>query len=382
MTSLKRSLEPFNVLEETIPGVHQEVKRFKNATEEDLFNSLEYVPQTQKGLVVSSFTEDLKLLTDLPVPQKLQPHEILIKNKYIGLNHVDWKSKKYRFSIYSFPWVNGRESSGIVVKRGERVDEDRFPLGCEVFIASTTYRDLRTSTFQEYTVFDSRLVWRVPERIGLDFASGIGVSLVTAGAALASKRNVKDEPEAKRSLVIWGGSTGVGIFVVQLAKSLGFTQIIAITSKKHESYLVSLGATHIIHRENSHDEIAEKIKKICPNGVAHGVDLISKKTATVLSNILLPESQLVCAAGCPDRDQVRDKTVKLDAINLKAFHEDLEYGQEFVKYTSELFEKNRLKPLSNLKLFKGLDNFCQGIRNGLRELEERGASAEKYVVAM
>lgn len=382
MTSLKRSLEPFNVLEETIPGVHQEVKRFKNAKTEELYTSLEYVPQTQKGLVVSSFTEDLKLLTDLPVPQKLKPYEILIKNKYIGLNHVDWKSKKYRFSIYSFPWVNGRESSGIVVRRGEKVDEEKFPLGGEVFIASTTYRDLRTSTFQEYTVFDSRLVWRVPERIGLDFASGIGVSLVTAGAALASKRNVKVQPEEKKSIVIWGGSTGVGIFVVQLAKSLGFTKILTITSKKHEQYLLSLGATHIIHREEKTEDIVNEIKKICPNGVSHGVDLISKKTAETLSSILSAESKLVCAAGCPNKAQVNDPTIKVEAINLKLFHEDLDYGQEFVRYTTELFEKNRLKPLSNLKLFKGLENFCQGIRNGLRELEERGASAEKYVVAI
>lgn len=153
-----------------------------------------------------------------------------------------------------------------MVRRGEKVDEEKFPLGGEVFIASTTYRDLRTSTFQEYTVFDSRLVWRVPERIGLDFASGIGVSLVTAGAALASKRNVKVQPEEKKSIVIWGGSTGVGIFVVQLAKSLGFTKILTITSKKHEQYLLSLGATHIIHREEKRKISLMRLKKSALTG--------------------------------------------------------------------------------------------------------------------
>lgn len=380
MTTLKRPFEQYNIVQETIPGVHEEIKRFKSSRDEEYHNTIEHIPATQKGLVVTSFSEDLKLETNLPVPQKLQPYEILIKNKFIGLNHVDWKSKKYRFSIYSFPWVNGRESSGIVVKRGEKVNLRKFPLGCEVFIASTTYRDLRTSTFQEYTVFDSRLVWRVPEKVGLDFASGIGVSLVTAGAALPLKNYSQVDSEKKQSIIIWGGSTAVGIFVVQLAKSLGFKTIIAITSKKHEKYLHSLGATHVIHRELTEDMIIKTVKKISPNGVAHGVDLISKKTATVLSSVLLPESTLICAAGCPNQEDLKDKKIIAEPINLKRFHEDLDYGQEFVRYTSELFEKNRLKPLSNLKLFKGFDNFCQGIRNGLRELEERGASAEKYVV--
>ena len=224
-------------------------------------------------------------------------------------------------------------------------------------------------------MFDSRLVWKVPERIGLDFAAGIGVSLVTAGASLSSAVEAKSTD----SLVVWGGSTSVGIFVIQLARQIGFEKVIAVTSKKHEKYLSSLGATHIVHREDREETIIKNIQKACPEGVSCAVDLISKKTAEALVKVISSRGRLVCAAGCLD---ILQSDIVVEPLNIKKFHEDVAYGERFVKFTSNLLDKGRLKPMCSLKLFKGLDHFGQGIVNGLRELEQRGASAEKYVVGV
>jgi NADPH:quinone reductase-like Zn-dependent oxidoreductase len=65
----------------------------------------------------------------------------------IGLNPIDWKSVDYGFGIHHLPWINGRESSGIVELVGPGVT--RFKPGDRVFAPSTNYRDNRTSSFQE-----------------------------------------------------------------------------------------------------------------------------------------------------------------------------------------------------------------------------------------
>lgn len=412
---LKRKINTYcNLLEETSTGVHEEVKRHKTGKHVSVHGLENSVPSLQKGLVVSSFEGELALVSDIKVTQSLKDYEVLVKNVFIGLNHVDWKSKKYKFNIYSFPWINGRESSGVVVKCGAKVDRSMFAPGTEVFLASTSYRDLRTSTFQEYTVVDSRLAWRVPQteagssapgsapggapgrQFGLDFAAGIGVGLVTAGCALSNL--VAFEPEdhgsggggAEKlgSLVIWGGSSSVGIFVIQLARASGkFDKIVAISSKKNASYLKELGATHVIDRLQPEERIVEQVSESCPEGVRYGIDMISKSTATVLAKLLAEngsgEKRLVCIVGTPDLGSINTASrLVIDAVSIKTFHENTEFGAGFVRYTSRLFEKGLLKPIGSLKIFKGLDNFGQGISNGLRELEEKGASAEKFVVGV
>lgn len=365
-------------------------------------------PKAQKALVVEHFDKDLAFTANVSVEQYLEDYEILVKNKFVGLNHVDWKSKKYKFNIYSFPWVNGRESSGIVVKRGSRVDSDRFPLGTEVFLASTSYRILKTSTFQEYTVFDSRLVWKIPrspvangslggQRFSLDFAAGIGVALVTAGSALSHLIDFSDirnslPPPSSSNLVVWGGTSCVGIYLIQLAKSTHkFDNIAVVAAKKHENYLKALGATHVIDRHLSEQEIVDQANKISPQGIDYGIDVVSKKTATHLMHILRQrgnnEKKLVCVVDAPEvptKDALTNGKGKfiIEKVSIKKFHENLDYGKTFVNYTSGLFEKGQLKPVQSLKVFKALGDFGQSIKNGLLELEEKGPSAEKYVACI
>lgn len=404
---LKRKYNSCFILEETSEGLVHEVKRPKTKTETSSYSTELNVPSFQRGLVVDTFEGDLMFNQKLTVPQNLQEYEILVKNKYIGLNHVDWKSKKYRFNIYSLPWINGRESSGIVVKRGSKVDKSKFPIAAEVFLASTSYRNLKTSTFQEYTVIDSRLVWNLPQcllsngvlckKFDLDFAAGIGVGLVTAGAALSSIIDLTvngdyESGEKLGNLVIWGATSSVGIYAIQLARaSKRFTNIIAISSKKHESYLRQLGANYNIDRFQSEKIIIEKVLKLCPEGVSFGIDLVSKETATVLSKILeLGSSEvkkLICVVGTPilSTNSINfsvDSKLIIETVNIKRFHEDVDFGKHFVECTSRLFEAGTLNPIKGLKIFKALENFGEGIKNGLQELEERGASAEKFVVRL
>lgn len=56
----------------------------------------------QSILLITHFKDPLKVQSRYPIPE-LQPYEILVNNKAIGLNPIDWKGKKYGFGIYHFP---------------------------------------------------------------------------------------------------------------------------------------------------------------------------------------------------------------------------------------------------------------------------------------
>ncbi|CUS24589.1 LAQU0S17e02476g1_1 [Lachancea quebecensis] len=396
----KRKLESVDIGSILVSQVQERHLKRVSLRDGPLIGSEATLPLFQQAAVVRSFDEEITVSDQIPIPQRLEDHEILIRNKYTGLNHVDWKSKKYRFNIHSFPWINGRESSGIVIRRGAKVDRSRFPIGAEVFMASTCYRELKTSTFQEFTVFDSRLVWRLPrenlsdgtsrKRFGLDFAAGVGVALVTAGSALSSFVDFNEigKADPDKSLVVWGGSSSVGIFTIQLARNLGiFKNIIAVSSLRYEEYLKELGATAVIDRTLPPEELAKKFQESCPTGADYGIDVISKKTAEIVLEILKngkgTKKSLVCLSGAPGEDvRTRYPSIKVENVGIKRFHEDLVFGETFVKFTSELFEKGQLNPVRSVKVFKGFGKFGVGLSNGLKELEERGASAEKFVVRL
>lgn len=364
-----------------------------NDTEQHLIEN--DTEELQSALVIKSFEQPFVVDSSYPIPD-LHDHEVLIKNKFIGLNPIDWKGKKYRFGVYSFPWIQGRESSGIVSKLGRKV-KDLSP-GDEVFLASTSYRDLRTSTFQEYTVLDSRLIWKLPKNISLKHGAAIGVGLVTASSVMeeigvdmfgarVEDTNKDDIPLQDRdSILVWGGSSGVGSYIIQLCRVAGFKTIIAVSSLKHEGFLKGIGATHVLDRFKSLDELKKDIEVIVPQGLQTGVDVVGRETSDNVIQLLnvnkTDDSQLtfVGVVSKPSKELSSDKlkNISCKEILLKKFHENVEHGQRLVEVTHQLLESGKITPQKNLKEYEGFS----GIVRGLEDLEEYGASNEKYVVQL
>lgn len=349
------------------------------------------IPDKQSALVITSFEEPFSVSTTHPVPS-IEPQEVLIENKFIGLNPIDWKGKKYRFGVYSFPWVQGRESSGVIRAVGK--DVEGFEVGDEVFMVSTSYRDLKTSTFQKYTVFDGRLVWKKPESLELKECGGIGVGLVTASSVMEEldvglfheevNETVKETP--KKSILVWGGSSGVGSYVIQLAKVAGYEKIIAVSSPKHEEALKKIGATHVLDRFKSTEELKKEVGEIVPEGIQDGVDVVGKQTTDIVVELLNEskkpddEKKLVAVVSGPSKDldsKLLDG-ISVKSVLIKKFHEDVAHGQRLVKRTYELLKAAEINPQKNIKLYNGV----KGILKGLEDLEEFGASNEKYVVEL
>ena len=105
--------------------------------------------QHAKAVILRSRKGPYTLVHNSPRPQ-ISSKEILIRNRSVGLNPIDWKCVTYGFGVHELPWISGRESAGVVEEVG--ADVTGFRLGDRVWVASTNYRDNRTSTFQQVCI--------------------------------------------------------------------------------------------------------------------------------------------------------------------------------------------------------------------------------------
>ena len=67
---------------------------------------------------------------------------------------------------------------------------------------------------------------------------------------------------AGKAAFIVGGASSVAQFAIQAARMNGFSFIVTTASLKHEDYLKSLGATHIIDRHRASEEVLAELKAI------------------------------------------------------------------------------------------------------------------------
>jgi D-arabinose 1-dehydrogenase-like Zn-dependent alcohol dehydrogenase len=80
------------------------------------------LPLTQRALTVAS-KHTYRVDDSFPVPEIQNGDEVVIKTCAVGLNPIDWKSVDWNFCLPAFPWVTGREMSGVVAQVGENVTE-------------------------------------------------------------------------------------------------------------------------------------------------------------------------------------------------------------------------------------------------------------------
>ena len=105
-----------------------------------------HIVKHSRAAVLHSKSGPYTVVNDWPRPQ-ISSKELLIRTRAIGLNPIDWKCVVYGFGVHAIPWISGRDAAGIVEEVGSEVQG--YQIGDRVFLASTNYRDNRTSTFQE-----------------------------------------------------------------------------------------------------------------------------------------------------------------------------------------------------------------------------------------
>ncbi|AXI10302.1 zinc-binding dehydrogenase [Oceanobacillus sp. 143] len=132
--------------------------------------------------------------------------------------------------------IPGGDMAGTVEAVGENITQ--FQPGDEVF------GDLSGSgwgAFAEYAAVPEEAIVRKPHNLSFEEAAAVPMAAVTALQAIRNKGKL--EPGQK--VLVHGGSGGVGLFAVQIAKALG-AEVTAVVSTRNVDLVQSIGADHII----------------------------------------------------------------------------------------------------------------------------------------
>ena len=206
---------------------------------------------TFRALVVSqtdekTFTREIteRSITDLP------EGEVLIRVHFSSLNYKDGLSCIGNPGVTrNYPHTPGIDASGEVT---ESLDS-RFKEGDSVIVTGYDLGMNTSGGFGEYIRVPADWVVPLPEGMTFKEASIYGVAGFTAALSVDALQKYGVNPE-QGEIVVTGSTGGVGSVSVALLSLLGYT-VVASTGKKEESeFLLRLGASEIISREEVNDE--------------------------------------------------------------------------------------------------------------------------------
>lgn len=222
---------------------------------------------------------------DMPEPV-LREREVLVRVAAAGINHGDERLRAGEFKLvfpFTLPMVIGSEFAGDVVATGPGVT--RFDVGAQVF----AYADLaRMGAFAEYVAIDEAYLAPAPESLSLTEAAALPVAGLTAWQALVELGGLK----AGQTVLIHGGSGGVGSVAIQLAKHLG--AVVATTASAANAQLVrDLGADVVIdYRSEDFADLVSDVDVV--------LDTQGGDTLTRSLDVVRPGGIVVGVTGPPD----------------------------------------------------------------------------------
>ena len=217
-----------------------------------------------KAITYSEYgSPDVLELTERPMP-KVGPGMVLVKVKAASVNPVDWKIMAGYLDAFmdlQFPAIPGWDVAGTVEAVG--IDAPHFAPGDDVI--SYGRKDyVHGGSFAEYIALPERLLARKPKSLEWNESAGLPLAGLTAFQVLNRLGLTSGE-----TVLIHGGSGGVGSLGIQIAVARG-AKVIATASEKNHDFLRSLGAEPVAYG----DGLGERVKALRPEGVDVVADFV------------------------------------------------------------------------------------------------------------
>jgi NADPH:quinone reductase len=230
-------------------------------------------------------SEEVLKYEDVPVPEP-KTGEVLIKVEAAALNRADLGLRKgtYRIAADALPVIPGREFAGTIAKLGAGVNE--FTVGQRV----VGYPSL--GGYAEYASAKTSEVRPVPDGVTSAQAAALPTASLTAWFGLRTDGNLK----SGEWLLVQGGSGGVGVAAIQIAKYLGAKVIATSGSEVKCRRLRALGADVTID-VSENDFTAEVLRATNHRGVDVVLEMLGGEVYQKSLQVLAPGGRLVSIGG-------------------------------------------------------------------------------------
>ena len=199
--------------------------------------------------------KDVLVWEEVPLPV-VKDGQVLVEIKAAAINHLDIWVRKGIPGI-NLPMIIGSDGAGIVSKIGKGVD--KFDVGDEVIINPLLFcgtcssclnqqenqcysigilGETTNGTNCEFISLSKRNLIKKPSNISFESAASFSLAGQTSYQMLINRAKLKKDD----IVFIWGASSGVGSFGLQIAKAYGCKVIATAGSKKKCEYASELGA--------------------------------------------------------------------------------------------------------------------------------------------
>ncbi|KAH8695493.1 chaperonin 10-like protein [Talaromyces proteolyticus] len=332
-------------------------------------------------------SDTYKLVKDSITTPTPGPGQALVKVQYVAQNPTDVKS--FDNKVFGDGHILGCDFYGTVVEVGSNVT--RIAKGDVVagLIWGGEIKGL--GGYSEYTIADQNICYKVPPSISGDAASTIPLASGTAWLALFAKTclNIDRKNASSQSVLIWGGSSSVGLFAIQLAAIYGI-KVVTTCSPRNFDLVRSYGASEAFDYRD--EKVVEKIRAAVP-GLHYVFDTIGEDPSSTIASQALTENApgYLCTVrpGKACTENVTKQTVVSDVLVWTVFLKDHSYrdilfwpaSKDDHELATELFdnlpvwlEQGKIKPNAT-KVFDGLDS----VTKGFQEFRDGKVSAYKIV---
>lgn len=249
---------------------------------------------------------------DIETPEP-EAGEVLVQVAYAGVNPADWKNRQghlAQFRPYVFPYIIGFDAAGVVAAVGEGVT--KFKPGDRVF-TPTNHGQGGQGSYAEYTLANEDRVADIPDTLSFAEAAALPVASLTAWQGLFDRGGV----ERGQSVLIHGGSGGLGSFAVQFARWKG-ARVAATCSTANVEYLRELGVERVIDYRK--EDVAEAVAAWAPEGLDYLMNAVGASTLPNALELVRAGGTLVCIPTLVDDGDIPAAVQAAEARGVKAVY--------------------------------------------------------------
>jgi len=239
-------------------------------------------------------TPDVLAVTEVPIPHPAAD-EVVVEVRAAGVNPIDWKLYSGAFHAVdddhrdaagiaaSMPFL-GLECAGVVTEIGPGVTGVR--IGDEVIVYPVT------AAYADYVTAPATSILAKPAALGWAEAGSLLLTGTTAVHALHAAGVVAGD-----TVLVHGGSGGVGLMGVQLTVAAGAT-VIATAAERNHALLRELGAIPVVYGPG----LADRVRAAAPQSVSAAVDFAGTDEALDVSlDLVADRTRIASIAGSPRR---------------------------------------------------------------------------------
>jgi NADPH:quinone reductase-like Zn-dependent oxidoreductase len=255
-----------------------------------------------------------------PVPNDDQ---ILIRVVAASVNPVDVAIRSGKYAQYfhtTLPLIPGMDAAGVVEKVGSKIATLRA--GAPVYALFTLQGE---GGYAEFALAKENEVAPKPAAISYEEAAAIPAVGSTAWQALVDAAHL----QAGQTVLIHGGSGGVGHMAIQIAKARG-ARVIATASTANQEFLKKLGADQAIdYTKTRFEEVVKDVDVV--------LDAVGGETLTRSYGVVKKGGIIVTIADEPDQKE-------LDARGIRGMSISSAPKSETFAELTRLVEARKLKP--------------------------------------